>query len=452
MAAALSLDPLIDSLAPRLTKRDVRAVAAWLTTFYPFQLEWLLDWGRFSLLLKARQIGASHTYAAQSVLWGLGAESTTVTSVGLTEALEVLEKADKHAEVLYQLGCAPAQRVGSSARRVRLASGGRIIALPSTSGGRSFSGNVILDEFAYHQHPEKVWDGAAATVMHGKRLRVLSTPNGSGNLFHELCTNPKANKGYVQHAVKLANARAQGLAVSDEECWKMARGDARVYDQLFNCVFLDNDQQYIPSHLIEAARAPAEQILLWEGDTFGGLDIGRVNDRTSLYIIRVFEELRRIKDSNEALRIRHAFVQTSDTKSRTSLEDIESLVEHAIEYWHVRRLCVDATGLGIFPVEQLQKKFGQLRIEGVTFTNDSKEELATTLYSAFADRTVKILDTDDELRSDLQSLRRIVTPAGNVRYDAPTTERGHADRAWALALALHAAGMVPGGREELIAA
>ena len=82
------------------------------------------------------------------------------------------------------------------------------------------------------------------------------------------------------------------------------------------------------------------------------------------------------------------------------------------------------------------------------FTQGSKEVLATTLYEAFAKGIIRIPEGDRELREDLASLRRIVTAAGNVRYDAPTTAEGHADRAWALALALHAAIRQPGQRFE----
>jgi len=39
---------------------------------------------------------------------------------------------------------------------------------------------------------------------------------------------------------------------------------------------------------------------------------------------------------------------------------------------------------------------------------------------------------------ELASIRRIITAAGNIRYDAPRTSEGRADRAWALALALYA--------------
>ena len=43
------------------------------------------------------------------------------------------------------------------------------------------------------------------------------------------------------------------------------------------------------------------------------------------------------------------------------------------------------------------------------------------------------------LLSDLHSVEKQVTAAGNVRYAAPRSEGSHADRFMALALALHAA-------------
>ena len=44
-----------------------------------------------------------------------------------------------------------------------------------------------------------------------------------------------------------------------------------------------------------------------------------------------------------------------------------------------------------------------------------------------------------EVRDDLHKVRRAVTAAGNVRFQAESDEAGHADRFWALALALEAA-------------
>lgn len=412
-------------LRSALPPQEWDPLAGWLRTFYPFQLEWLLDWDRFSLLNKARQIGASHTYGAAGALWGVLGETTTFVSVGEREATELLKKGTRHAQALHRLGSVWAEPVRATSQEVEFASGGRLVALPATSGGRSYSGNVILDEFAYHEHPEKVWDGASATVLHGFKLRALSTPNGVGNLWHHLYTDPEANKGYRLHEVTIDAARADGLPVDEAECWKMARGDARVYDQLFRCKFLDNDAQYIPSAFVNAAMT--ENVFVFEGEIYAGLDVGRTNDLTCMVIVALDRE-------------GVAFVQSVETRKRTEYEDLLTLVDAAVMGGAVR-VCVDATGMGAFPAEQLQRRHGRFRIEPVTFTLPMKEELATGMYQAFADRRLAFARTETGLRDDVCSIRRIITSAGNVRYDAPHTSRGHGDRAWALALALHAAGV-----------
>jgi phage FluMu gp28-like protein len=76
-------------------------------------------------------------------------------------------------------------------------------------------------------------------------------------------------------------------------------------------------------------------------------------------------------------------------------------------------------------------------VEAVTFTNAVKSDLATTLRRAFEDRQLRI-PIDQQVREDLHSVRRIVTAAGNIRFDAERDQASHADRFWALALALHA--------------
>ena len=70
------------------------------------------------------------------------------------------------------------------------------------------------------------------------------------------------------------------------------------------------------------------------------------------------------------------------------------------------------------------------------FTNKSKEEMAFNLRTNFEDKSV-FIPTDHDIREDLHSIRRVATKAGNIRFDAETAEvNGHADRFWALALAL----------------
>ena len=432
------MHPTLRALQKSLPSREFAALSAWHSTFYPYQRKWLLDWSDFAILNKARQIGASFTHAGSAALWSaiLG-ETTTVISKGQTEADEVVKSVGKHADVLAMLGSRWARKTRDAASKLTFASGGEVIALPSTSGGRSFSGNVLLDEFAYHEHPEEVWDGAAAVVMHGFKLRVMSTPNGVGNLFHELWAN--AQTSWTKHEVTIDQARADGLAVDDAKCWEMAHGDARIYDQLFRCKFLDSAQQYIPSHLIDGAIAdvPTDARSVWDGETFAGLDIGRMNDLTCLVIVRV--DARGVH-----------WVQHIETIKRTEEADLDRLITVALgPTWRCVRICVDATGMGAFPASRIAQQYGHQKVEPVEFGLKSKEALATTLYQRLVDRAhddkpvLRLPREQKELRDDIASLRRIITAAGNVRYDAPTTTRGHADRAWALALALHACSRPP---------
>ncbi len=409
-----------------LPASEFDALHAWADTFWPFQRDWLLDDAPQAVCNKARQIGLSHTTSAVGVLWGaFHGELTTFISIGQLESSEVLTKAKRHAQVLRRLGSRMAALDGEgSATELRFASGGRIIALPS-SGGRSFTGNVFLDEFAFQEHEAKVWDAAAAITLLGSlKLRVASTPNGVGNEFHGLVKRAKADgSSWSLHEIPIQTAIDQGYPVDIKKCWEIAKGDQRLFDQLFNCKFLDGEQQYIPTEAIDycAQDYPDDG----QGECYAGLDIGRTSDRTELIIVRKNPAGWRAQVYSEGCK-------------RTSYEDVERLAATAFSpMYRCARLCVDATGMGAFPAEQLQRKFGTHRVEPVMFTQAVKEELATSLYAAFTQRTCFIKRHDQALRDDLCALRRIITTAGNIRYDAPHTDEGHADKAWALALALH---------------
>lgn len=403
----------------------------------------MLDWSRFGLLLKARQIGASHVYAAAVVLWAMLGETSTIISLGADESAEVLLKAKQHAEVLKRLGSRLTRLVASSHDRISFSSRGRVISLPRTSGGRSYSGNVILDEFAYpgSATPEQVWDGAAGTITHGYRMRVLSTPNGVGNLFHQLWEHADAKVNFTRHQVTIDDAIAQGLRVNWDDLWTQAHGDQRIFDQLFRCQFLDADQQYIPTALINAALE--DETVIFNGDAFGGLDIGRTNDATSLYVVRVDGDgVLWVQSSYESKRI------PVGEEAHTTSDDLDAIVDKAFTEWQMRRLCVDSSGIGAFPAQRMQQAHGRHRVEPVVFTQNSKEDLATTLFQVLTEKRLKIPREDKALQRDLASIKRIITTAGNVRYDAPRTAEGHGDRAWALALAVHAATQ-PAGRKHV---
>lgn len=105
---------------------------------------------------------------------------------------------------------------------------------------------------------------------------------------------------------------------------------------------------------------------------------------------------------------------------------------------NMRRCCIDATGIGAQFAERAQERFGKYRIEAVHFTNAVKADMAYKLRAAFEDRNVRIADNRD-IRADFRSIKREVTVAGAIRFDAERTESlGHGDRFWGAALGFYA--------------
>ncbi|PJF46383.1 MAG: hypothetical protein CUN48_14070, partial [Candidatus Thermofonsia Clade 3 bacterium] len=68
------------------------------------------------------------------------------------------------------------------------------------------------------------------------------------------------------------------------------------------------------------------------------------------------------------------------------------------------------------------------------FTAQSKERMALNLLRLAEQKRLSI-PRDAALMAELHAVKREATATG-VKYDAPRTAQGHADRFWALAMAL----------------
>jgi phage FluMu gp28-like protein len=124
---------------------------------------------------------------------------------------------------------------------------------------------------------------------------------------------------------------------------------------------------------------------------------------------------------------------------RATFAEHDAELDRIMRRYDVRRLCMDQTGMGEKPVEDAQRRYGALRVEGVLFTGPNKLALATLGKQAFQDHRIRIPQGRRELREDLHKLRKVVGPTGTVRFLAERDASGHADRTWAAFLALSAA-------------
>ncbi len=418
------------------------ALKIWFKNFYGYQQTWLLDQSNISLSLKARQAGGSLTYAAVAVLWGILGQKTAIISIGQREANRVLKYARGHLEVLAGLGSKRALITGkNNAETVELRSNGSISSLPPSSAARGDSTNIILDEAAYYKNPppDAVIDAAfAATTHKGLKIRILSTPNGVGNKFYLLCKDHK-KLGYTLHKVTIEEAIEDGLPVSLEKCKSLCLDDPRVFAQVYGCSFLDSQLQYILTESIDACCF--DELPKSEEDEryYGGLDIGRNNDLTVLLTIQRCGKV----DGKQAWAVRGL-----EKHRRTSEEGLNRLVDDGFKKYKYKRLSLDATGIGIFPADAMVKRHGFSKVDPVMFTSVVKEELATGLKQAIVTKRLFLpkkhhLEFSDQkdvrqLLEDIAAIQRIITENGNIKYEAPHTIEGHADRAWALALSVRA--------------
>jgi phage FluMu gp28-like protein len=155
-----------------------------------------------------------------------------------------------------------------------------------------------------------------------------------------------------------------------------------------------------------------------------GGDLGRRRDLTVFWVL---------ESMGDVLWTREVRVLTGATFAAQD-RSLDALVKK----YRVRRVCLDQSGLGERVVEEAKTRLGAGLVEGVLFTGPVKQDLASALKRRVEDKTVRV-PADPDVREDLHRMRRTVTSAGNVRFDADRSSDGHADRFWALALAVHAA-------------
>jgi phage FluMu gp28-like protein len=113
-------------------------------------------------------------------------------------------------------------------------------------------------------------------------------------------------------------------------------------------------------------------------------------------------------------------------------------LDRVMARYRVERVSIDQTGMGEMPVEEARRRHGAYRVEGVLFTAAAKQRLAQLAKRHFEDRSLR-LPPDPDLRRDLHALKQAVGASGVPRFVVDGDTDGHADRAWALFLALAAA-------------
>ncbi len=419
----------------------------------PYQIAWVTDPNPVAVIEKSRRIGISWAEAYHAVMHaaeGRGDIYYLSYSRDMTRGF-----IDDCAGWASDLGIA-ASAAGEvlisdegrdiQAFRIVTAKGKQILAM--TSSPRGFRGKgrpgdvAVIDEAAFVDDLEEVLKAARAFTTWGGRVRIISTHNGEASPFNTLVRDIRERRqpGSL-HRVTLSDALDQGLysriaAVTGQPdtgaaqaAWEAAiRAQyGRHAGEELDCIPSAGGGAWITWDLIRTAGrdAAGDPGLRGSGPVYIGVDVAR---RRDLWVAAVIE------DAGDALWLRELV-----TLRDVSFSEQRAEVARLVRAHRPLRIAIDQTGMGEAVVEQLAEDHGAFTVEGVLMTAPRRLDVATRLRESFEDKRIRI-PADDALAADLHSVRAEPGTTGAPRLVADRAESdGHADRFWALALAVSAA-------------
>ncbi len=459
-----------------------------LVTFRSYQQEAFWDHSSKTRLEHwSRQIGKSHTYAAWAVdrLLRRPGRLVTVLSNSRENGAEFVEKAcavcrklgqaveieSNHAELEGEAGISEDVKYENMRYEIRLTVEGEtgrikvLAANPRTA--RGFSGDLILDEFAFHEDSAAIWEAAEPIISSNPDFlcRILSTGNGRRNMFYQLISEGRIRYRRIRRSDAWATgelkiySQIDGREITPTEA-RAQSSDKRAYDQNYECAFEDENAALLSAELIRLAeradwtdridrqtwREPTlARLAALPGPLYAGLDVGRSHDLSVLTVLA----------RDPAAPARRAVLALLEMDN-VRLPDQQRQLDALCALPNFGRVEVDMTGLGLGLFEYAETRHGSRRVRGVHFgatepvgraqTADGRkaptarvtEIMATDLVELFEDRLLSI-PSDTALRDDLRRPEKITSPGGRVSIAASRDGDGHADRFWSLALAVRAA-------------
>ena len=462
------------SKAPRISKevpgldrynRDLSP----MQMLYPRQRAFVEDESRFKLGVFSRQTGKSLTTSGEAVRDCIRKPGTTwvCLSSGERQALEWLGKAKLWLKAYqYVFEKEIEDRGGYTeallrSAEIKFSNGSRIIAIPANPAtARGLSGNIVLDEFAYHDDPDGIWTAAFPFLANNEagvfmekwqaivdnkpfindrvqKIRVVSTFNGKDNKFHSLYEKRDAN-GFSVHEMTIHDAIADGMQLNLEQL-KAGMEDPDRWEEEFECKPLNSTRVFLPYPLISSCESQFASVEMhreyWHSATAHrcvmGVDFARNGDLSVAWTGECRGPLLHTVDVMEM--------------KKMSTPDQVDILRSRIN--KCDRISIDYNGPGIGFGDYLVREHGEWnpdrglygKVELFTFTNKSKNDLFHKMKFAFESGKVAIPEST-AIREDLHSVQRVVTKSGNITYEAPRTNNGHADRCVALSLALRAKG------------
>jgi len=445
------------------------------------------DDSKMAATLKARQFGYSYTVvSAKAVAKShiLNNHLSVFTSMNLEDAKEKIRYAR---ELSYSIPRRHSHKlITDNKMELEWSNGSRIVSMFRPRG--KGPGDVYLDEFAYLQDPREALRGALGITAHGGQVVIGSTLKGNTGIPYEILTgdtqqpqflNIKRYRVYWWQSSFLCNdvkaatrpvevqsgqyVMAADLLSTEERVDKWASEDLKLifsmmlledFQQEFELKPLEAEAAFIPWELI--SRCADKDIEVYDsyeelrenvkGELYAGFDVGRRRNASELFIFEKFGGV--------------FYQRMLKTFRRMPFPEQRANLGEALRVLPIVRMCIDEGGLGMQLAEELSIAYPHI-VEPVNFASSIetdvyspdlkskkkskkgaskgtvgvKARMATDVKISMERGRIRIY-RDRELMNQIYSIKRNTTAAGNIQYDSDKNEKHHADRFWAMALAL----------------
>lgn len=409
----------------------------------PYQLRWVEDDSPLKVVVKARQTGYSFSSTIRAVLRCLQRRTTWIfLSKGERQSRMLMEKVQEHIQ-----SCGLVSQMNESQffegtlikqLEVRFPNGSVIYGLPANPDtARGYTGNVTLDEFAFHADAEKIYTALYPITTRGYGLEVISTPNGQQGKYFEIAkgaglvdgARSKDNR-WSAHKTSIYEAAEQGLKVDldqlrggvDEETWR----------QEFCCEFLSAASEWISLTLFQScvsseASAQLDSSVAIQHSPlaerlYAGWDIARNRDLSVIWLSELVGDVTWTR----------GVIEMRNMPTPDQVKEVKALLPL------IRRINIDQSGMGLAIAEQLERDYPG-KVEGVQFTQPRKEAMAVFARRRMEEMKVRVPD-GEAIRASFRAVKKTQNAIGQTRFDTEHDAKlGHADHWWAFCLAETAA-------------
>lgn len=390
----------------------------------PYQKKFVSDTHKRKIWLSGRQLGKSFSIAFMLVYKALSKKNglTLCVSVNSRSASEILKKCSQFAEAVKKMSKGHISYT-SAFDHIEFSNGSRIMSLPSTSDSlRGFTAQcVCIDEAAFIWKLDAILQGIGPTLTRDKTAELIltTTPAGMNGTFYELYEKALDDEEWYVQTTTIHDAIADGLKVDVDSLHSLCP-DPDVFAQEYECKFLSEYGSMFDVNLIDWY----EELPKGKTSVHLGMDIGSTSDRTAIVTAKKIGDVVYIDD----IAMLHKVSYEDQLKI---LKEMHATNSYSSGY-------VDKTGIGSAFAEFATKQVSS-RIQGLQFTASNKTPMYERLRSGMFEHSVKFNAKFKKLvEDDFRNVQRIVTEAGQVKYEAGHDQNGHSDATSAIVLALQA--------------